>query len=172
MKVDSVTPFPVRIKAREQLKGGTFSYAYYQTVIVRAEVDGVEGWGEAMTRFDLAATASLVRYLGRGLEGRTFGDVEAAWKAAWRELRIRGHTRGTDVEALSGIEIALYDCAGKIRRKPLCRLFSDRAEEKVPAFAGSLFGSRGPIDAQVAAAKRSGLKGAKVKIGFGPEEDA
>lgn len=172
MKVDSVTPFPVRIKAREQLKGGTFSYAYYQTVIVRAEVDGVEGWGEAMTRFDLAATASLVRYLGRGLEGRTFDDVEAAWKTAWRELRIRGHTRGTDVEALSGIEIALYDCAGKIRRKPLGRLFSDRAEEKVPAFAGSLFGSRGPIDAQVAAAKRSGLKGAKVKIGFGPEEDA
>jgi D-galactarolactone cycloisomerase len=171
MKVESLTPFPVRIKARERLEGGTFSYAYYQTVIVRAEVDGVEGWGEAMTRFDPEATALMVRYLAKGLEGETFDGPGAAWNRSWRELRVRGHTRGTDVEALSGIEIALSDCAAKLRRMPLGSLYSPSPEARVPAFAGSLFESRGPIDSQVAVAKGAGLRGAKVKVGFGPEAD-
>ena len=172
MKVESLAAFPLRLEARERLRGGTFSYADYQTVIVRATVDGVEGWGEAMTRFDPRATALLVRYLAKGLEGKTFDGVDSAWEACWRELRVRGHTRGTDVEAMSGIELALYDCAAKISKKPLGRLFAAHPRKEVPAFAGSLFKSRGPLEAQVERAKQSGLRGTKVKIGFGPETDA
>ena len=172
MRVRSVEAFPVRVKAEERLKGGTFSYASYQAVIVRAEVDGVQGWGEAMTRFDPGATALLVRYFGKTVEGKEWDGEGSAWEAVWRELRIRGHTRGTDVEALSGIDIALHDCRGKLERKPLGRILSGRAAGEVPAFAGSLFESRGPLETQVAASKAKGLSGAKVKVGFGVEEDS
>ena len=172
MKVESVEAFPIRIKIEEELKGGTFAYTHYQTVLVRTVADGVEGWGEAMTRFDPDATALLVRYLSKSIVGQKFRGVKEAWEKAWRELRIRGHTRGTDVEALSGIEIALYDCAGRLLKKPLSSLFSKRPAAEVPVFAGSLFSSRGPLEGQVEEAKSQGLAGAKVKIGFGVRRDA
>ena len=171
MKVEAVEAFPIRIRANESLRGGTFSYSYYQTVLVKVRADGVEGWGEAMTRFDPVSTALMVRYLGKQVVGNAFDDVKSAWLRVWRELRLRGHTRGTDVEALSGIEIALQDCAGKLVRKPVGRLFADNTASEVPAFAGSLFASRGSLDEQVVVAKEKGLIGAKVKIGFGVRED-
>ena len=171
VKVESVDAFPLRIKANESLRGGTFSYAYYQTVLVRAVADGAEGWGEAMTRFDPEATALMVRYMGRQLVAKEFEDVHSAWRVGWNELRSRGHTRGVDVEALSGIEIALQDCRGKLLKRPLNQLFSRSPDREVPAFAGSFFASRGSIEDQVAFAKEKELIGAKVKIGFGVQED-
>ena len=171
MKVESVEAYPISIKIGETLKGGTFAYTHYQTVLVRAMADGVEGWGEAMTRFDPDATALMVRYLSGSIAGREFQGVGEAWSRVWRELRIRGHTRGTDVEALSGIEMALQDCRGRLMKKPLGALFSASPARKVPVFAGSLFASRGPLGDQVDFAKNRGLGGAKVKIGFGVEED-
>ena len=172
LKVRSMEAFPVRVKAKERLKGGTFTYGYYQTVLVRAVCDGVEGWGEAMTRADPGAAALLVRYLSRRLVGASVASPAAAWRSIWSELRVRGHTRGTDVEALSGIEIALFDCYAKLARKPLNLLLTKRPAREVGAFAGSLFESRGPLEAQVERVKASGLLGTKVKIGFGPGRDA
>jgi L-alanine-DL-glutamate epimerase-like enolase superfamily enzyme len=172
MKIESVEAFPIRIRMDETLEGGTFSYSDYQTVLVRAMVDGEEGWGEAMTRFDPVATALLVRYLSRQMVGQEYRTIKNAWERIWRELRIRGHTRGTDVEALSGIEIALYDALGHLKKKPISSLFSGVPESRVPVFAGSLFASRGPIEDQVEQAKSAGLAGMKVKVGFGIKEDS
>ena len=138
---------------------------------MRAVADGVEGWGEAMTRFDPSATALIVRYLAKGIVGHRFEDVKEVWAKSWRELRLRGHTRGTDVEALSGIEIALYDSLGHSRRKSLGALFSRTPSPRVAVFAGSIFESRGALEQQVDEAKAQGLLGAKVKIGFGVRED-
>ena len=171
MKLESVEAFPIRLKVEENLRGGTFAYTHYQTVIVRVEVDGVEGWGEAMTRFDPDATALMVRYLAKSVLGSEFQDVHQPWALAWRELRIRGHTRGTDVEALSGIEMGLYDALGQILGRPLGALFTRQPRRRVPVFAGSLFSSRGDLEDQVEEAKSRGLAGAKVKIGFGIRDD-
>ena len=171
MKLESVEAFPIRLRVGENLHGGSFTYTHYQAVLVRSRVDGVEGWGEAMTRFEPEATALMVRYLAKGMLGVEFEEVRQPWDMSWRELRIRGHTRGTDVEALSGIEIALYDAVGQITGKPLGSLFSSRPAKKVPVFAGSIFSSRGPLEDQVEEAMSKGLAGAKVKIGFGARED-
>lgn len=172
MKVDRVEALPIKIRARENLRGGSFSYTHYQTVLTKVSVDGVVGWGEAMTRTDPNATALLVKYLGGAILGREFESPTEPWEEAWKGLRVRGHTRGVDVEALSGIEIAIFDAYGKIKKQPLNRLFSRGPSAHVPAFAGSLFSSRGPLEGQVESAKSKGLLGAKIKIGFGVHEDA
>jgi L-alanine-DL-glutamate epimerase-like enolase superfamily enzyme len=170
MKIESVEAYPMSIKAREDLKGGAFSYSHYQTVLVKVVADGVEGWGESMTRFEPEVTALTVRFLANKVKGKQV-SVESAWQNLWKELRIRGHTRGTDVEALSGLEIALRDCQGKLAKKPLGLLFSRRTRKEVPAFAGSLFASRGSLEDQVERAQGLGLRGAKVKVGFGVDKD-
>lgn len=171
MRVEGVEAYPIRMRARENLRGGSFSYTHYQTVLVKVSIDGVEGWGEAMTRADPDATALLVRHLGSALVGREFQRPREPWEEAWKGLRVRGHTRGTDMEALSGIEIAIYDACGKIRKKPLSRFFSSAPSAHVPAFSGSFFSSRGTLERQVEFARGMGLLGAKVKIGFGVSED-
>ncbi|MDG6900616.1 MAG: mandelate racemase/muconate lactonizing enzyme family protein [Nitrososphaerota archaeon] len=171
MKVEAVDAFPIRLKAKEKLRGGSFTYSHYRTVLVRAVCDGVEGWGEAMTRAEPRPTVILVREMAKPFVGKQLRGPSEAWEAVWRNLRVRGHTRGTDVEALSGIEIALFDCYAKLSKKPLNRVLSTRPAEKVDAYAGSLFESRGPLETQVEAVKASGLSGAKVKVGFGPDED-
>ncbi len=124
-----------------------------------------------MTRFEPAATALLVRALGKQLVGGEFATPGEAWDKAWRELRVRGHTRGTDVEALSGIEIGLFDSYGKAMRKSVSELLSKTARTSAEVYAGSIFESRGSIESQVLQAKHAGMKGAKVKVGFGPEKD-
>jgi len=171
LRLESVEAFPIKLEMKEKLRGGTFTYTNYQTVLVRAVCDGVEGWGEAMSRFDPTITALMVRYLAKDLGGKEYASVLPAWREAWRQLRVRGHTRGIGVEALSGIEIALYDCFGKLRKKAVNRLFVKAPAKEVMAFAGSLFESRGALDAQTDAAKAGGLQGAKVKVGFGVERD-
>jgi len=125
-----------------------------------------------MTRFEPAATDAMVRSLGGVLRGSDLGSVADFWSAMWRELRIRGHTRGVGVEALSGIEMALYDCRGKMEGTPVGGLFVKRPTGRVKVFAGSLFRSRARIRTQVEAAKARGMLGAKVKTGFGVETDS
>lgn len=163
--------FPISLKATEELRAGTFTYSHYQTVLVKVVCDGLVGWGEAMTRFEPAATAILVRYLGKQILGREFDTPAEAWNLIWKELRVRGHTRGSDVEALSGIEIAMFDAYGKLKRKPISKVLSDKAKSSVEVYAGSIFESRGPLEKQVLRAKEAGMKGAKVKVGFGIEKD-
>lgn len=172
MKVEGVEAFPIKIRAEERLQSGTASYSHFQTVLVRVVVEGVEGWGEAMTRSEPLATALLVKHLGGGIEGERFRDIESAWARVWKGLRLRGHTRGVEVEALSGVETALFDALGKLKRRPVSSLLARTPAPEVPAFAGSVFSSRGPLEGQVELAKGKELLGAKVKIGSGVEEDA
>ncbi len=172
MKIEQVSTYPIAIKAKEDLKGGTFGYPHYQTVLVKVTVDAAEGWGEAMTRSDPKATATLVEHLGRKVTGTQFGEVADVWSGLWRDLRVRGHTRGVDVEALSGLEMALQDAVCKLRGLPLWKALGGRGLPEVPVFAGSLFSSRGPFEDQVEFAKGRELLGAKVKVGFGVSEDS
>lgn len=171
LKVEAIDAFPLILKTREKLRGGTFTYANYHTVLVRAVCDGVEGWGEAMTRAEPRPTVILAKEMAKLFLGKELEGPSEAWFTVWKNLRVRGHTRGTDVEALSGLEMALFDCKGKLDRKPLSKLLSNTAKREVGAYAGSLFESRGPLEDQVAAVKAAGLAGAKVKIGFGPQKD-
>lgn len=170
MKVESVEAHSLRVKMDEDLRGGSFAYSDFQASLVKVVCDGVEGWGEAMSRSDPRVNSLLVEHLGKGLVGKDFRDVGSAWEEVWRGLRVRGHTRGTAVEALSGIEIALQDCAGKLKGKSIAEMLGG-GSKAVPALAGSIMESRGPLETQVEKARAKGLGGAKVKTGFGPEED-
>lgn len=171
MRLESVEGMPLRVQMKEELRGGSFEYSDYQTVLVKAVCDGVEGWGEAMSRSDPRVNSLLVEFLSRSLVGKAVDSVPEAWGMLWRQLRVRGHTRGSAVEALSGIEMALFDCQGKLERRSLARLLTDHPADRTVAIAGSLFASRGQIESQAEEAEARGLRGAKVKVGFGVEED-
>ena len=172
LRIEKIQAFPIRVKMTENRRASTFSYSDYQTVLLRVQVDGVEGWGEAMTRLGPRATGSVIEdSLSMMVAGKVFNSPSDARDAIWGALRVRGQTRGIAVEAMSGIEIALWDALGKLREKPLAALLSRKFATRLPVFAGSLFASRGPIRPQVEKVKSEGVLGAKVKVGFGIGKD-
>ncbi len=172
MRVEMVEAFPLRVKMGEKRQASTFAYSEYQTVLVRVLADGEEGWGEAMTRFGPRPTSSMIEdSLSSIVIGKEFRSPGEASDAIWSALRVRGHTRGIGVEAMSAIEIGLWDAYGKIKRRPVAALLSRKFRTSLPAFAGSLFASRGELRPQVEKAKSEGVLGAKIKVGFGITKD-
>jgi L-alanine-DL-glutamate epimerase-like enolase superfamily enzyme len=172
LKVEGLEAYPCRINTKDRLVAGPFTYTQYQTVIVKVTSGREYGLGEAMTRHTPEATALLLKdYFPRLLAGRDFERPEDAWKLVWQDLRTRGHTRGILVEALSAVDIALWDLYGKNVGKSIARLLSRQPARSVPVYAGSVFSSRGEISRQLEKVGSLGVDAVKVKIGFGVDKD-
>jgi L-alanine-DL-glutamate epimerase-like enolase superfamily enzyme len=122
-------------------------------LLVRVDTDeGITGWGEA---FGHAATpvtiTALKRIVAPVAAGRDPTDIPALMTQLWRQTK--GMSRNGPVAfALSGLDIALWDIAGKIAGQPLWRLLGGAGKARIPAYA-SLLALRKPDNvARVAAA--------------------
>jgi D-galactarolactone cycloisomerase len=112
-------------------------------LLLRIETDqGVTGWGEAFghgvspatkTAFDTLVAPLLI--------GRDPSDIDATMHHLQQTLHLFGRS-GAVMYALSGVDIALWDIAGKVAGKPLYQLFGGEARP-MPAYA-SLLRCSGP----------------------------
>jgi L-alanine-DL-glutamate epimerase-like enolase superfamily enzyme len=112
-------------------------------LLLRIETDeGVTGWGEAFGHGVSPATKTAFDTLvGPILIGRDPSDIDATMHHLQQTLHLFGRS-GPVIYALSGIDIALWDIAGKVAGKPLYRLFGGAARP-MPAYA-SLLRCSGP----------------------------
>jgi len=110
---------------------------------IRIETDqGITGWGEAFGHGVCPATKTAFDTLVAPiLIGRDSSDIAALMRALQQTLHLFGRS-GAVMYALSGVDIALCDIAGKIAGKPLYRLFDGRSRP-LPAYA-SLLRCSGP----------------------------
>jgi L-alanine-DL-glutamate epimerase-like enolase superfamily enzyme len=85
-------------------------------------------------------------------------------------LGIQSGEPGTMAQAIAGADIALWDLAARLARRPLWRLLGrDDASPKVAAYASGLSPTQPEL---LAAAKRAeGFHAFKLKVGFGSERD-
>ena len=121
---------PISVPHAEELAGIIFSG--YRTTIVRIETDiGLQGVGECMVRLTPTATRDIIRDLTPVLIGKDPLDREAIWELLFGVMLNRGHNRGFFVEAVSGIDIALWDLAGKFFDVPLYTLLGGRHHERL-----------------------------------------
>jgi D-galactarolactone cycloisomerase len=84
--------------------------------------------------------------------------------------------KGVVIEALSGIDIALWDIKGKHFGVPASQLLGGSLRDMVPAYATGLYRrkSGNPIEylaEEAAGYVAEGFKAVKLKVGFGIEED-
>jgi D-arabinonate dehydratase/D-galactarolactone cycloisomerase len=143
-------------------------------VIVEIETDeGVTGVGEALARLGGSASKSLVDDLiGPALLGADPLNIEGLWQRLFNLMRLRGHTRGYFVEALSGIDIALWDIAGKVAGVPIHRLLYGCGRTELPVYASSIFWDSPPAMAATAEELAAqGFDAIKIKVGQGVEQD-
>lgn len=111
---------------------------FHQTTVVRIETDtGLVGWGEAQSPITPRTTRTIVEdVLAPLVLGRDPFDVEAIWTRAYTAMRERGHVTGFYVDALAGVDIALWDVLGKAVGVPTHRLIGGRYRDRVPLYAG------------------------------------
>lgn len=134
------------------------------TLLVRVDTDaGLVGWGEAFGHGAIPATRTALETLvAPWMVGRNAADIAGTMRAAQQAMHIYG--RGGPVTyALSGVDIALWDLAGKAAGLPLHRLFGAAAPSAVPAYASLLrYGDPDVVARNVGAAVAAGYRAIKL----------
>jgi galactonate dehydratase len=128
----------------------------FETALVKMTLDsGAYGWGEAQAPVAPEVACAIIDHiLAPVLEGSEFNgaveEIEALWRWMYSTMRVRGQTGGFMLDAIAGIDLALWDLAGKIQRKPVAALIGD-PRPRVPAYLSGLPG--GVADPQFAMVK-------------------
>jgi L-alanine-DL-glutamate epimerase-like enolase superfamily enzyme len=104
--------------------------------LVRVETDdGLVGWGEGFGYFcGRAVRAALEDMVAPIAVGADAGDIAGLNRRLQRALHLGGR-HGITIFAISGLDIALWDIAGKAAGVPLHRLLGDAGRQSVPGYA-------------------------------------
>lgn len=134
---------------------------------------GDVGWGETWA-YPAAAGALIRANFGPLLLG---GDATAPL-AAWHRMvpRIGYDRRGISMMAISALDLALWDVAGRIAGKPVSALLGGRLREAVPAYVSGPFMKPGSdpyrdFPADVASYLDAGFRAIKIRLGSEPRAD-
>jgi D-galactarolactone cycloisomerase len=133
-----VVNLPMVIDGATPMLGGR-ARTSIDMLLVRVETDaGITGWGEAFGhRIFHATRAAIDTLLGPMCLGRDPGQIAALTDDLQRVLHGVGRN-GPAMYALSGIDIALWDIAGKVAGLPLYRLLGGSPRADLPAYASLL----------------------------------
>ncbi|HEX6355160.1 mandelate racemase/muconate lactonizing enzyme family protein [Actinophytocola sp.] len=169
MKVARVEAIPVSYP-----EPNDFGATRYLCLVRITSTDGAVGWGEAITQFPEAtlATKAIVEGMTDLVVGRDPTQTGAIWRALKEHAWWYGHGGGIASYAIAGIDIALWDLAGKALDRSVLDLLGGPVHERLPAIA-SCHASRESIDEMADEAKgwlATGLQG--VKVGFGKRGNA
>jgi L-alanine-DL-glutamate epimerase-like enolase superfamily enzyme len=133
-----VVNLPMVIDGATPMLGGR-ARTSIDMLLVRVETDaGITGWGEAFGhRIFHATRAAIDTLLGPMCVGRDPAQIAALTDDLQRVLHGVGRN-GPTMYALSGIDIALWDIAGKTAGLPLYRLLGGSPRTDLPAYASLL----------------------------------
>ncbi|MCL6498936.1 MAG: mandelate racemase/muconate lactonizing enzyme family protein, partial [Firmicutes bacterium] len=151
------------------------------TVIVRITTDaGLTGYGEAKAPVAPVATREIVRdLLAPVVLGADPLDIDVLWERMYSTMRLRAHGSGFLLEALSGVDLALWDLAGKALGVQACKLLGGAYRTGIKVYASGLPGLKDRRDAQARqrlqdqarAVVARGFCAIKLAIGFGVQTD-
>ncbi|MGH3656199.1 MAG: mandelate racemase/muconate lactonizing enzyme family protein [Micromonosporaceae bacterium] len=152
---------------------GAGDFRTYSMVLVEVHDDsGHVGYGEALARRGGAMTATAVEsLLAPTLVGEDPWNIEGLWVRMVRQLRPWGHVSGVVMEAVSGVDTALWDLLGKRENRPVWQLLTGAGRRQVPVYASSVYIA--DVDTMVREAvqqQKQGFTRLKVKIGRSPDE--
>ena len=94
--------------------------------------DGLVGHGESYY-VPGAVEAFIHDFAARLLIGADEGDIERHWRKMY-DLSARFGARGAEMRAISAIDLALWDLAGKRTGQPVYRLLGGAVRDRIPVY--------------------------------------
>ena len=114
-------------------------------VLVRVETDdGVEGVGECFVpdrdgRGVFAVRDLIGNSFARAILGEEVLDIQKVWEQIYQVCGRLYDRRGLAIHSLSGVDMALYDAAGKTLGVPVHRLLGGRFRDRVRVYVSSIW---------------------------------
>ena len=179
MKIRSIQTHVLNTPLREAF---TFSQGWVTErnalIIELTTEDGVTGWGESLCHGQQSpwmAKAIIDKVLAPMVVGSNITDVEVIWEKLYNFTRPFGQA-GIVINAISGIDVAIWDALGRTLGQPISNLIGGRFRERIEAYATGFqrkSDRKYPEDAVEEALRHvaEGFRGMKVKVGFGVEAD-
>ena len=151
------TPMSVYPEYRQSRQ--SFGLNVLGTLVVEVEADdGTVGF--AVTTAGELGAFIVEKHLARFVEGARVTDIEKIWDQMYRSTLFYGR-KGVVLNAISAVDLALYDLLGKIRQEPVYALLGGPVRDELTMYAT---GARPDI------AKKLGFIGGKMPLHHGPAE--
>lgn len=125
---------------------------------------GTSGVGETLARFAPKAYCDLIE---TALKPRLVGQPAASIAQHWHNMRraLSGRAGGVLIEAISGVDIALWDLHGKCAGMPITTLLGGVGRTEIDVYAASVnWGDDATAQAELERYIDAGFKQIKVKI--------
>ncbi|MEM1287005.1 MAG: mandelate racemase/muconate lactonizing enzyme family protein [Pseudomonadota bacterium] len=180
MKITKIESHVLGYDLPEELGYSQQFYARRTAHLVEVSTDeGITGWGECFGPGTIAvANKAIVEgVIAPMIIGLNPLDRDAIWHKVYNLTRDHGQ-KGMPMQALSGVDIALWDIAGKVMIQPLHNLLGGAHRQSVPAYGYGMMLKRESIENHIArfedeaaAILAMGFHATKMKVGLGPEAD-
>lgn len=147
--------------------------------IVEISTDaGITGWGEAFNQGlepPQISAATIDHALKPLILGADPLETEVLWHRMYHQTRDYGR-KGSVVAAISAVDIALWDIAGKHFGVPIATLLGGYFRKTVAAYATGFYRISGQGEAtrlgeEAIAHYEAGFRAMKVKLGYGLDDD-
>lgn len=180
MNITRVTSHVLQYDMPEELGYSQQYYAKRTAHLVEVETDaGVTGWGESFGPGAIAvANKGIVEgVIAPMILGHDPLDRDVLWHKVYNLMRDHGQ-KGMPLQALSGVDIALWDIAGKVAGLPIHKLIGGAHRDRVQVYGYGMMLRREDAESlaarfvdEAAAIKDMGFVATKMKVGLGPQDD-
>lgn len=178
--------FPLRYweeyRSDEAQKGDRFEFTPgWQTVYARnietalcrvKFADGTTGWGEVNAPIGPEVVCLIWKNIvAPVVAGRTFESPTRLWDFLYDAQRGRGYASGYWLDALAGVDLAVWDALGIRNGKPVAALIRPDPRKRIPVYlSGIRKATLGERVAEINKWYDDGLRGAKIFLS--PDVDA
>ena len=178
MKIASIKTYSLRAPlGKERFYSSQCAFPQRNSLLVRIETDdGLIGWGEGGQYGPAEPVATCIEsVLAPMVLGRSPHEVGCIWEELYALTRDFGQ-KGTYVEAISAIDIALWDLKGKALGVPASNLLGGAFRDSISAYATGCYyrgddvldhdSSLEKLASEAKSYVDSGFKMLKIKIGL------
>ena len=180
MKITSIKSHVLRYELEKELGYSQQYYKFRTAHLVEVQTDeGITGWGECFGPGNIALANKFIveKVIQPLIIGEDPLNKEHIWHKVYNLLRDSGQ-KGMPIQALSGVDIALWDILGKKTNTPLYQLVGGRCNDQIPVYGyGMMLQKKSTLELidlfkeEATQIKSKNFKAMKMKVGVGPEDD-
>ena len=180
MKITSIKSHVLRYELEKEIGYSQQYYKYRTAHLVEIETDeGITGWGECFGPGNIALANKFIveKVIQPLIKGEDPTNKEYIWHKVYNLLRDSGQ-KGMPIQALSGVDIALWDILSKKAKLPLYQLVGGKTNDKIPVYGYGMMLQKKSVSElielfkdEAKKIKEKKFKAMKMKIGLGPTED-